>query len=387
MMPNSPPLSRVTRAPIIGISAIRSGAGPDGIGIYTEALFAHLAEWGVTPRRVASPSPGRFHRAKIFRSDLRFDVPLPLAISFGAIAHVRTFGSARVERAIDLYHSTNYMVPRLARTPVVATVYDAIPLAHPEWANLRLRRLKNWLLPQSVRNADLVIAISEAAREEIIGYYRVQPDRTRVIPLGIDESWFEPQDAAATARILEKRNLDRGYFLFVGTLQPRKNIGMLLDAYERLAPRVRDERQLVIVGKYGWNASAVRMRLERAQSLGRCVWLNYVPRDELRHLYSGAGAFVFPSLAEGFGLPVLEALATGLPIIASDLPALREVGAAHAIYVRPDDSAALTDAMMAIGAADTVEQSSAERRAHARRFSWAACAARTVAVYRELLTR
>src|SRR6266850_66357 len=233
MMPNSPPLSRVARAPIIGISAIRSGAGPDGIGIYTEALFAHLPEWGVTPRRVASPSPGRFHRAKVLRSDLRFDVPLPLAISFGAVAHVRTFGSARVERAIDLYHSTNYMVPRLARTPVVATVYDAIPLAHPEWANLRLRRLKNWLLRQSVRNADLVIAISEAAREEIIRYYRVQPDRTRVIPLGIDESWFEPQDAEATARILEKRNLDRGYFLFVGTLQPRKNIGMLLDAYER----------------------------------------------------------------------------------------------------------------------------------------------------------
>ena len=96
---------------------------------------------------------------------------------------------------------------------------------------------------------------------------------------------------------------------------------------------------------------------------------------------------MFPSLAEGFGLPILESLASGLPVIASDLPALREVGAAHAIYVRPDDSAALTDAMMAIGAADTVEQSSAERRAHARRFSWAACAARTVAVYRELLTR
>jgi glycosyltransferase involved in cell wall biosynthesis len=376
--------------PIVGIStdvidAIGPKGGLDGIGIYTEALFGHLAKSGVTPKSVASPRPGRINHAKARRPDLTFDLPLPVAISFGALAHVRTFGSARVESAIDLYHATNYMVPRLARTPVVATVYDAIPLAQPQWANQRLRGLKNWLLRNSVRNADRVIAISEAGREEIISHYRVARERTRVIPLGIDEEWFSPQDADVTAQILKKRNLDRGYFLFVGTLQPRKNIGMLLDAYERLPAKLRAERQLVIVGKYGWNAEDVRARLEGGLSSGRCVWLNYVPRDELRHIYAAAGAFVFPSLAEGFGLPVLEALASGLPVIASDLPALREVGGAHALYVRPEDSTALTDAMMAVGAVDPAANGHDERRrAHAAHFSWSVCAARTVDVYREL---
>ena len=389
MVSDSPSTPNVACGPIVGIStdvieAIGAKGGLDGIGIYTEALFGNLAKCGVTLKSVASPRPGRINHAKARRPDLTFGLPLPVAISLGALAHVKTFGSARVERAIDLYHATNYMVPRLACTPVVATVYDAIPLAQPQWANQRLRGLKNWLLGNSVRNADRVIAISEAGREEIVSHYRVARERTRVIPLGIEEAWFNPPDVDITAQILNKRNLDRGYFLFVGTLQPRKNIGMLLDAYERLPANLRAERQLVIVGKYGWNAEDVRHRLERAQISGRCVWLNYVPREELRHIYAAAGAFVFPSLAEGFGLPVLEALASGLPVVASDLPALREVSGSHAFYVRPGDAAALTDALTAVDTVDPVADSATERRAHAARFSWSACAARTVDVYREL---
>ncbi len=102
-----------------------------------------------------------------------------------------------------------------------------------------------------------------------------------------------------------------------------------------------EERQLVIVGKYGWNAETLRRRLEDARPQNRCVWLDYVPREELYQLYAGAGTFVFPSLAEGFGLPILEALAKGLPIIASDLPVLRELGADLVAYVDARDTNAL----------------------------------------------
>jgi alpha-1,3-rhamnosyl/mannosyltransferase len=387
----APPSStfHLNRVPIVGISGgvvdpIRSKEGLDGIGTYTEALFAHLAEAGVATKRVDQPHLRSYARAIARTTDLHFTLPLPIAISIGAVAHTKTPGVSDVERAIDLYHSTDYMVPRLRRIPVVATVYDAIPLARPEWTNPRLRGLKNWLLRQSVRNADRVIAISEAAREEVIAHYAVAPERTRVIPLGVDASWCGSLNAQTTAQVLKKRKLERGYFLFVGTLQPRKNIGMLLDAYERLPPKGRADRQLVIVGKYGWNARDVRMRLERTQSLGRCVWLNHVPRDELRHLYAGAGAFVFPSLAEGFGLPVLEALASGLPTIGSDLPALREVGGTWVTYVRPNDASALAEGMAEIGSRGSGADDPAGRRAHAAQYTWPVCAARTVGVYREL---
>src|SRR4029077_966217 len=183
---------------------------------------------------------------------------------------------------------------------------------------------------------------------------------------------------------LLRRKLEPGYFLFVGTLQPRKNVEALLDAYEALPPAIRRKRQLVIVGKYGWNAETLRRRLEDARPENRCVWLDYVPREELYPLYAGAGTFVFPSLAEGFGLPILEALAKGLPIIASDLPVLRDLGAHLVAHVDARDTNALTDAMASFAQASADEAERAKRIAHAMPYTWRACAERTVAVYREL---
>ena len=160
---------------------------------------------------------------------------------------------------------------------------------------------------------------------------------------------------------LLRRGLEAGYFLFVGTLQPRKNVEVLLDAYEALPQTIRRRRQLVIVGKYGWNVDTLRRRLEDARSQNRCVWLDYVPREEFYHLYAGAGTFVFPSLAEGFGLPILEALARGLPIIASDLPVLRDLGAHLVTYVNARDTDALTDAMARFAQTSADEAERAKR--------------------------
>src|SRR5947199_1429103 len=376
-------------ARIVGISAgvvdpLRTKGGLDVIGTYTEALFARVAEFGVVAKRVDSFHFDGYRLSVPRHADLRAALPMPIAVSLGALARTRTPGVRTIERAVDLYHATDYMVPRLSRTPVVATVYDAIPIARPEWANQRLRSLKNWLLGQSVGNADRVIAISEAAREEVITHYRIKFDRTRVVPLGIDESWFEPIDVETLAGTLARRKLKPGYFLSVGTLQPRKNIGMLLDAYEGLPSALRDERQLVIVGKYGWNAEELRQRLEQARPDGRCIWLRYVPREELPHIYAGAGVFVLPSLAEGFGLPMLEALASGIPAIASDLPSLNEVGDGYVLYVRPNDKSSLMEAMAGVDALSVDESHRTMRRQRAQEYTWRICAERTVGVYDEL---
>ena len=254
--------------------------------------------------------------------------------------------------------------PALARTPVVATMHDAIPLAIPN-GPIPVAPPKNWMLRDCAQCADARIAISHAAIPELIEHYRIPGSRIRVVPLGVSASWFERPDDAATARTLAKHALSRGYFLNVGTLQPRKNIGALIDAYERLPQSIRSHRQLVLVGKYGWGVEVLRTRLDSLRSGGRVVWLDYVTHDELLALYAGAGIFVFPSLAEGFGLPMLEAFAMGLRVIASDLPSLVEVGQQHAHFVSARDADAISDAMARLDCASDDENAVKQRRAHA----------------------
>jgi glycosyltransferase involved in cell wall biosynthesis len=206
------------------------------------------------------------------------------------------------------------------------------------------------------------------------------------VHLGVAADWFEAPPARACAKAREL-GLERGYFLFVGTLQPRKNVTALLEAYDRLPKSVQSAHQLVIVGRYGWGVPELRDALRARRAAHRVVWLEYVEREVLHAVYRDAGAFVFPSLAEGFGLPVLEALASGLPVVASDLPVVREVADDHALLCVPGDVDSLCNAMSeAIGAARGAV-ADAGRQAWARRFDWQTCAARTIAVYREVLRR
>ena len=189
----------------------------DGIGVYTQALEAALIARGVAVRRIGAPMRvgARFVAAR--HAALSF--PLPMAFLTAAATATRRplpF-AARVEREIDIYHATDYLVPELVRTPVVATLYDAIPLIHPEWANPRLRSLKNWLLKRCAQSADAVIAISNAAVGDLIRHYRIPQARIRVIPLGVDTHWFErPQDEHVDAT-LRAHGLARGYFLHATT--------------------------------------------------------------------------------------------------------------------------------------------------------------------------
>jgi glycosyltransferase involved in cell wall biosynthesis len=358
----------------------------DGIGMYTRELERALASAGHDVVRVGAPvvrPNGRIVRARV--ASRSFALPLPAMVAMGSALPRRVGLAPVVERGLDVYHATDYLVPALARTPVVATVYDAIPLAHPEWVNPRLRLLKNWLLRQSVSRADAVIAISKAARDELVEHYRVPAARIRVVPLGVHERWFQACDTKRIERVLARDGLRRGFILHVGTLQPRKNIDALVSAYEALPAHVREARQLVLVGKYGWRAEALRERLLRLADARRVVWLDYVDDGDLCAIYHAAGMFVFPSLAEGFGLPVLEALAAGLPVIANDLPALREAAESVADWVDARRVDAMAAAMERRHETIDTEALRALRRDHAARFTWETCAEETCDVYREVI--
>ena len=351
---------------------------PDGIGVYTRELERALLGQGADVRRVGMR--GDFHARS-----LHYPLPWRLAAAATSTLHVAMPFAASIEREIDVYHATDYVVPRFANTPVVVTLHDAIPLAHPQWANPRLRNAKNRLLRRFAESATLVIAISHAAIPELVEHYAIARDRIRVVPLGVDAQWHLPPAAAAAAS-LASRGVHPGYFLHVGTLQPRKNLDALIDAYERLPHAVRARRQLIVVGKYGWAAEALRERLVSLRSADRVLWLEYVDAEALRALYHGARAFVFPSLAEGFGLPVVEALAAGVPVIASDLPALREIAQGHARFVSPHRIDDLVDAMLEQDRAPHDAALVSARQRHVRQFTWQACAARTLDVYREAIS-
>jgi alpha-1,3-rhamnosyl/mannosyltransferase len=386
-MPTVPDVATPLR---VGISSnvLEFGATPgrlDGIGIYTRELEAALIARGIDVRRIGAPvrAGARFVRAT--NAALSFPLPMAYLTAAATALHTPLPFAATVERAIDVYHATDYLVPKLARTPVVATLYDAIPLTNPEWANPRLRAMKNWLLKHCAQAADVVIAISNAAVADLVEYYRIPRARIRVIQLGVDLRWFDRPPAVHVAATLRAHGLARGYFLHVGTLQPRKNLDALVTAYERLPPAVQAERQLVLVGKYGWGVPGLRDRLLSKRAAGRVVWLDYVPRDVLQALYYGAGGFVFPSLGEGFGLPVLEALAVGLPVVASELPALVEIAQGYATFVTPASIDALAAALATIDVTCEASGASESRRNHARTFTWARCASETHRLYGQLI--
>jgi len=363
-----------------------TGGGIDGIGVYTATLERGLQSAGISTVRVGAPIFRGMHLVAPSDADVIFALPLVASIGWSAITHAKVPIESKVERKIDVYHATDYRVPRFRQTPVVASIYDAIPLRNPEWASPSLRSLKNWLLRRSVSFADLVISISHAAVAEIEEHYRVPRERIRVAPPGVSDEWFTSEPPTEFERAAARWGLKPGYFLFVGTLQPRKNITALLDAYERLPAHVRSERQLLIVGKYGWAMESLRQRLKALAPHGRILWVDRIKLTTLRALYQNAGAFVFPSLAEGFGLPLVEALASGVTVAASNLPVLREVGGTLVSYFDPSDIDAIAHAMENAAAESIGDDARHARRQWARQYSVDTCAKATIAVYDELVS-
>jgi alpha-1,3-rhamnosyl/mannosyltransferase len=272
--------------------------------------------------------------------------------------------------------------------PVVATLHDALPIKYPHWCNPRLRRAKNWLQQKATRKADHVIALSQFAVDELVACFGVDARRVSVVPCGVGAAWFDDCAPCEVAATLARHGLRPGYFLSVGTLQPRKNFGALLDAWLALPATVRAARQLVIVGARGWRCEELVARLHAARADGHSIlWLDRLTAPQaLRHVYRGAGAFVFPSLYEGFGLPVLEAFASGVPVVCSNRSALPEVCGWAALEVDASDTGAIGDAMLALVREATLRKACiAAGLLRARQLSWHATAQHTAAVYRAVL--
>jgi glycosyltransferase involved in cell wall biosynthesis len=263
---------------------------------------------------------------------------------------------------VDAFHGTNFVLPPLARSGGLVTVHD---LAYLKYAHTVSGDAAHYatLVPAALRRGAHVLAVSQAMADEIAHEYGLGPERITVAHHGVDPAWFA--SAAASAQDLDRLGLPDRYLLFVGNLEPRKNLGTLLRAHgaaRRADPAVPP---LVLVGPAGWG--------DRWQGAppdpGHVVLAGYLADDDLRSVVAGATAVCMPSHYEGFGLPVLEALAAGRPVLASDIPAHREVAAGQALLIPPDDADGWADALTRAGAEGP--GAGTDRRAHAARFTWA----------------
>jgi alpha-1,3-rhamnosyl/mannosyltransferase len=293
---------------------------------------------------------------------------------------------ARLARA-EVFHGPAHSLP-LTRLglPGVVTINDLAIYEHPEWFPDRQWLSTRVLVPRSVRGARIVVCPSEATRRSLLGRFRVPPDRCRVIPLGVDPVFAASTPPSEGARLRQSLRLPERFILQVGTVSPRKNFVGTLRALAALPATERVP--LVVAGEFGWKFEPV---LRAVHDLNLTDWvrfLGYVRPRDLPTLYQLASLFVFPSLDEGFGLPILEAFAAGTPVVAASAGSIPEVAGAAAWLVPAEDAAAFASAIHTL-------LTDAERRAHlveqgrqrATAFTWRATAEAYVRVYREAAGR
>ena len=288
-----------------------------------------------------------------------------------------------LRRPPDLVHVTS-VAPLLCPRPSVFTVHDLAYRLMPEIYPPAVRRRLDWLISLGIRRARRVIAVSEATKRDLLMHYAIPESRVVVIPEAASPALAVPLSPGRAAEILARWQLPARYLLYVGRLHIRKNLGRLIEAYAGLPPALRRDCPLVLVGRRLFDSGPVEATIARCGVADDVVLTGHVDEEALRALYAGATAFVYPSLFEGFGLPPLEAMSLGLPVLTADRHALREVVGDAGLLVDPTDIGALRDGMAQLASDGGLRQRlAALGLARARQFSWARTARETAEVYED----
>ncbi|HEY1251046.1 MAG TPA: glycosyltransferase family 1 protein [Thermoanaerobaculia bacterium] len=351
-----------------------------GIGTYTLAIARGLAA-----------SPGA-------RVGLFAPRPLPRSLegadAFSLHTDHHPFGIVWLQSTLpqrlsrwqaDVLVSALTIGPARGRVPYVSVVHDLTPLTHPEWHSGRTLLGFVPLWERTVERAARFLCVSDTTARDLVSRYPETAPRVRVAKNGVDRDFFFPADEpAALQRTRQRYAGGQRYILYLGTLEPRKNVEALVVACERLWGKRRSRPDLVLAGGAGWKTGALHRRIARSAYRDKIHVTGYAARDAARALYRAAEVFVYPSLFEGFGLPILEAMACGTPVVASTADALREVGGDAALYAPPLDPAALAERIeRALDDEPLRERCRAAGPERAAAFSWETAAARTAEAIRE----
>ena len=273
--------------------------------------------------------------------------------------------------------------PFFSRIPYVVTIFDLSYLHFPElFKKDDLYQLTNWS-KRSIEKSKHIFAISESTKDDIIKNYNVPQSKISVTYMGYD-SKFKPQQASIIRSVKQKYKISGDYIIFVGTLQPRKNIIRLIEAFSNLYQDNKNLK-LVIAGKKGWMYDQIFQKVEDLNLKSKVIFTNFVPSDDLPALISGAKLYVLPSLWEGFGIPVIEAQACGVPAVVSSVSSLPEVVGDSAILVDPDSAKSITEGMNKVLHDEKLAKTlSTKGLQNAKRFAWEKSAQETLKVLESL---
>lgn len=366
----------------IGISSILkkpSAGGPDGIGGYTNFLTNALTKCaGISLSQYAFG--GESDANSICAGN--YEWPLAKSILFGSSF---TKLASRLPLDISVIHAPDHRIPKIAHKPVVATIHDAIALSDVQSLRSQWRSVQSLAFQKSAHWASSIITVSSHSKNEIVKWFQIPEDKVSVTPLGVDDGWYRDVSTNEIERVQALYSLPDRFFFFVGTFQPRKNIRRVIDAHKSLPPRFRRDVPLVLAGRHGWSCDAEVAELQNCDD-GTMRWIQYVPSQDLLPIYKKATALVWPSLNEGFGLPVLEAFAARLPVITSDTTSLPEVAGDAALLVNPESVGEIAEAMQTIVCNESL-QTDLRHRGHTRAklFTWDQTARQTIDVYREAI--
>ena len=297
------------------------------------------------------------------------------------------FRMGNASKRFDLYHEPNYLTLPID-APKVVTVHDLSWIRFPEMHPIERVRAMNKYFEPSLAGASLILTDSDFVQQELIDVFGVEAKRMRTVRLGV-EPLFKPQSQEMTKSVLSAHGLvHRQYLVAVGTLEPRKNLQLALQAFMQLPVRLRQNFPLVIVGMQGWHTTELTRNLAPLIAAGEVQQLGYLPRGDLAAVIAGAIALIYPSVYEGFGLPPLEAMACGVPVIAANASSLPEVVGDAGILIDPQDVQGLVQAMKElIENAVLHDDLSLKALKRSATFSWQRCVDQTVGAYQEVLSK
>ena len=376
---------------VVGLNGAALLSPLTGIGQYTKSLAEHLIESGEVDLNIFYVARwSKEVRTQPFislgpiKTFIKTFVPHPYLVSRALQSW--KFHSGAHDRRVSVYHEPNFLPLRFAG-PTVVSIHDLSWIRYPETHPQERVAIMNRILPLALEKVQHVITDSEFIRREVISEFGISADRVTATLLAA-RRMFKPRDEAECAATLSKHKLkQRSYFLVVGTLEPRKNVETAIRAHAGLPKSVRTRFPLVLVGMRGWLTSPLEGELKAPVESGEARPLGFVTDDELADLYSGATALLYPSVYEGFGLPPLEAMACGTPVITSNVSSLPEVAGNAAVMHDPMDTDALRNAMERfIDDKEFWLEKAASSLKQAALFSWERCAKETIAVYRAAMS-
>jgi glycosyltransferase involved in cell wall biosynthesis len=354
-----------------------------GIGTYVRNLLSHLARIDHETEYVVLC--GSDDRAIVAALGENFRAVCESAGAYSVREQISIPWRVRRER-VDLFHAPHYVLPALTPARTIVTIHDCIHLMFPQYLPNRLghayARASLWT---AAHKSDRILTVSEASKRDILRFFNVPPEKIVVIYNAIDERFAKEPDEEHLVRTRERYQLNDQFVLYAGNIKPHKNLERLIEAFHRVRGRGLDHLKLLIIGDEISKLQTLRRAVHRHMLHDHVRFLGFVPFETLAVLYRLASVFVFPSLYEGFGLPPLEAMASGTPVVTSNLSSLPEVVGDAAVLVDPYDSEAIADGMMRALTDDELREDLRRRGLErAQRYSWERSVRQIREIYHEV---